>query len=226
MNQARPDIGNVIERTVHIRTSIDSGTSFAIEHEDHQYLVTAKHVISNGIDGVRPEETIRLYTDDRRMMVASVQRPAASGDEPNSGGVDVAVLELSQRISFAGNSPAIGRPEDLFVTQNISMASTEHLIAFGTDFGITTRTGTIAKIVNPNNRGAFTGDFLVDIEAYHGFSGSPVIYCDSEGQARLVGVAARMSWRTIPTFGAAPVPSGLIGCLHIQRAIGLLQTLD
>ena len=134
MNQARPDIGNVIERTVHIRTSIDSGTSFAIEHEDHQYLVTAKHVISNRIDGVRPGETIRLYTDDRRMMVASVQRPAASGDEPNSGGVDVAVLELSQRISFASNSPAIGRPEDLFVTQNISMASAEHLIAFGTDF--------------------------------------------------------------------------------------------
>ena len=223
VNQPRPDIANVIERTFHIRNSVNSGTAFAIEMDDRQYWITAKHVIELANDRVLQGDTIWIYTDDGQIVTSPVQRIFASPGDPDSGEVDVAVLELPQMFSFAGDSPTIGCPEDLFVTKNVAMPSAEHWTDFGTELGITTRTGTIARLVEPEKRGQFTGDFLVDIEAYHGFSGSPITYWDSDGNARLAGVAARLSWRHIQTFGNSPVHTGFVGCFHIQHALVLIQ---
>ena len=225
MNQAGSDIANLIERTFHIRTSVNGGTAFAIEQDDRQYWITAKHVIEGAADRVLPGETVRIYTEDGQAVVTPVQRIFASPGDIGGGAVDVAVLELARRFTFDGESPTIGCPEDLFVTQNVAMPSAEHWTAFGTELGITTRTGTIAKVVKPEYQGSATGDFLVDIEAYQGFSGGPIIYWDSDGKARLAGVAARLSWRQIPSFGSSPVHTGFIGCFHIQHALDLIQAV-
>lgn len=89
----------------------------------------------------------------------------------DSSGVDIAVPKQSERLVFDGESPALGRPEDLFVTQEVAMPTAEFWFAFGTGFVIVTRTGTIAKIVKPEDRTTHTGDL-------------------EEERVRLAGVAA------------------------------------
>ena len=225
MNQRRPDIENIIERTFYIRTSFESGTALVIEFDKHQYLITAKHVVIAKSGRIVPGDTIQIYPDSGRGMEVPVKAIATNPEDPDKGGIDVAVLELSQTIDFDGESPVVGCPDDLFITQNMAMPSTEHFAEFGTSFGVTTRSGTIAKIVSPDNRGPYSGDFLIGIEAYPGFSGSPIICWDSDGQTVLVGVAARYSWRKYTTFGSVPIHSGFIGCFHIQHAFDLIRTI-
>ena len=226
MKQSRPDITNIIERTLYIKTAFSTGTAFAIDLAGNQYLVTAKHIVISNTDSVLPGETIRLYNDIGQLVVTQVVQNVASPGDPDQGGVDVAVLKLSQLLNFNGKSPNTVRPEELFITHRVAMPSAENFIDFGTSFGITTRTGTIAKIGKPGNRGRAAGDFLVEMEAYPGFSGSPIISFDEEGKAAVAGVAARWSWRSIAAFGPARVHTGFIGCFHIQHALQLIQNMQ
>ena len=223
---AQAEIANMVQRTFHIRHSFASGTAFAIEQDDHQYLVTAKHVIVTSQDSIRQGETIRLYSDEGQLMVFPVVRMAACDGDPDSGGIDVAVLELSDKIPFGGRSPGTGLPEDLHVAQNIIMPTAEFSTAFGSAFGIGVRTGSVTKLIlRPETRGPYSGDFLVAMEAYPGFSGSPLLSWNEEGKVVLVGMTARFSWRNIPAFNNAPVHTGVIGCFHIAYALEVIRAM-
>ena len=226
MKQAPLDMANILERTFHIRTSVDSGTALGIEFDEKQYLVTAKHLIESGSNRVLPGGTIHLYTDKGLLLTEQVLHTAASPGNPEEGGVDVAVLRLRAQVTFSSESPTVGKPEDLFVTQTVAMPSAENFSDFGISFGIITRTGTIAKLVRAENRGPYSGDFLVGMEAYPGFSGSPIICCDEEGDVSVVGVAARWSGRPLQKFGSGLVHTGLIGCFHMQHALKLMQSMS
>ena len=219
MNRGQSEIANMIERTFWIRTTFQNGTAFVIDEGDHQYLVTARHLI----ESQDRNDSVLVYGEGRGVIVAPVQRIAVGTGDINSGGIDVAVMELSSPISFDSDPLPIGCPEDLFVTQEVVMPSAEHWAAFGTDFGITTRVGTIAKVVDAENRSSRTGDLLVDVEAYPGFSGSPILYRDMEGHAKIVAVAAKWTYRSVPDL--APGHSGFIGCYYIQHAMTLIRKL-
>ena len=226
MKKARCEITNIIERTFHVRTSFESGTAIAIEVDGDQFFVTAKHLVMSAAGGVMKGETVRLYTDTGQILLPQVVEIMVGEGVPDEGGIDVAVLKLSQRFNFQRESPTIFKPEDLFPTQRVAMPSAEHWSDFGSSFGITTRTGTIAKIVKPENRGPATAEFLVEMEAYQGFSGSPIACYDEEGQIGLAGVAVRLSWRSIQVFGPGPVHTGFIGCFHVQHAINLIKGIS
>ena len=225
-DEAQAEIANMVQRTFHIRHSFSTGTAFAIEQDDHQYLVTAKHVVVTAQDSIQQGETIRLYSEDGQLMVFPVVRMAACDGDPDSGGIDVAVLELSDIIPFGDNSPSTGRPEDLHVAQNIIMPTAEFSTVFGPATGIAVRTGSVAKLIlRPETRGPHSGDFLVAMEAYPGFSGSPLLSRDEEGKVVLIGMAARFSWRTILPFNNAPVHTGVIGCFHIASALEVIRAM-
>lgn len=213
----------MIERTFHIRTSFNSGSAFAIEYNNQQYLVTAKHVVDVDFDRLVGGETIRLYNDEGQMLLAQVQRVTANPGKPDMGEIDVAVLELADRIDFNSQALPVGRPEDMFVTQQVVMPSAELWVGFNGAFGMVTRTGTIAKIYQPQHRGIHTGDLLVAMEAYQGFSGSPIIYWNQKREAKIIAIAARLSWQTVPAFGTSPIHTGFIGCFYIQHALNLVQ---
>ena len=220
MSQARASIEGIIERTLYIQTLSESGTTFAINYDDQQYLITAKHVV----DKVLPGETVRIHSDYGVAVVSPVKIEVSDGD-PDKGDVDVAVLQMPRSLPLQSSTPTLGCPEDLFVSQSVAMPTAEYYGTFRTGFVVTTRTGTTAAIVKPEHRSPFTGDLLVGIEAYQGFSGSPVIYWDAEGQARLAGIAARLSWRKTPVFGPEHIHSGLIGCFHIGHALDLVRAM-
>ncbi|MYA49132.1 MAG: trypsin-like peptidase domain-containing protein [Chloroflexi bacterium] len=227
MSQAQSQINRMIERTFHIRTRLLNGTAFAIEQGNHQYLVTAKHIVGANTDQLMPGEAVQLFSDNGQAMSAQVQHLAVSPGDPDSGDVDVAVLELAEPVIFSSEALPIGRQEDIFVTQRVAMPTAEQWINFGHEFGIPVRCGTIAKIFRPERRGRFTGDFLVEMEAYQGFSGSPIIYWTPEGRASIIGIAARLSWRTIrEAFGPNPVHTGFIGGFYVQHALELMREMN
>ena len=227
MSQAQSQINSIVERTLHLRTRVLNGTAFAIEQGNHQYWVTAKHVVDTGTGRLNPGETIRLYGDHGQAIHTQVQSIAVSPGNPDVGDVDVAVLELVQPIVFSGGALPIGNQNDLFLTQSIAMPTAEQWPNFGPAFGIPIRSGTIAKTYQAEQRGPYTGDFLVEMKAYQGFSGSPIIYWTTEGSARIIGVATRLSWRTIPgAFGSNPVHTGFIGAFYIQHALELIREMQ
>ena len=221
MNQARADISGVIERTFHIRTPNNSGTAFAIEHDERQYMITAKHVI----DGTPQGEAVYIFSDLGPIAVSPSKTEVSDGD-PDKGAVDVAALKLPRPLSLQSSTPTLGDPEDLFVPQVVAMPTAEHVSMFGASFIVTTRTGTVAAVVKNGQRGPSTGDFLVEMEAYPGFSGSPIVYWDADKRPRVAGVAARISYRYIPQFEFGRVHTGLIGCFHIAHAMELIRAME
>ena len=103
------EIANMVQRTFFIRYFSSIGTAFVIEEDEHQYLVTAKHMVVTGNDRIQQGETVRLYGDDGQAMVLPVESVAACDGDPDHGGIDVAVLGLS-RSFHAPKSPAWRRP--------------------------------------------------------------------------------------------------------------------
>ena len=198
----------------------------AIEYGNSHYLVTAKHVVSIGSNQVLPGETIRIYGDDGRLSLVAVKHIAFSHGDPNKGDSDVAVLQPTLPFNFGATSPAIARPDEIWVPRNVAMLSSEHYTAFNPTFGITTRVGNVAKIVTPQMRGPFTGDFMMHTIAYPGFSGSPIITWSECGSPTLAGIAARYSYRAVPQFGIERAHTGFIGCFHVQHAIDLITVLQ
>ena len=80
---------NVIHRTFLIRWNDSIGTSFVLDHESKQYLVTASHVVP----GIESDNTINVFHDGRwkglRVNVVGI------GEDD----VDVAVLACSVQLS-------------------------------------------------------------------------------------------------------------------------------
>ena len=159
MRQVRSNLEDVISRTFHIRTTVDSGTGVVIELDNQQYLVTAKHSVATGTNEVLPDETIRAYGNDGQLTAVKVNNMASTSDDPDQGGTDVAAWELTQPLHYDSDSPAMSIGDELSVLQPVAILSAKHYAAFGPAFGIITRSGNVAKIVKPGMRGKYTGDF-------------------------------------------------------------------
>ena len=227
LTETRPSLSSIVNRTFHIVTHVDFGTAFAIEVECEQYLVTAKHILTDGTKSLQKGEMFDLFTDNGTRIRPTVARIMVQKGEPSEGGIDVGVLRVRQPLSLDDNYPELGRREELFLTQTVAMTTTEHWRTLQGKLGVVTRTGSIAKFIDASSRNSCTGDFLLAMEAYPGFSGSPVVYWDEAGSVRIAGVASRWSWgqvshRTSPLNGAF-VHTGFTGCFHIDHVMELIN---
>ena len=217
-------IDNLVRRTFYLYTSISgsNGTIFAIEVERQQFWITAKHLVQHLLEG----ETVRLLDNEGVVHISSIQGLAVSEGNPDEDGADMAVLKLSPRINLPLPVPLLGNKDDLFLTQRIAMISGENWPDYGATLGTVVRSGSIAKLVPEGQRNSASGEFVVDVQAYPGFSGSPIIYWDSSGQARIAGVAARFTRRVHNMFGTHSLHTGLIGCYHIADALNLISSME
>ena len=121
MNPDRTSMEGIAERTFYIQTLSESGTTFAITCDDQQYLITAKHIV----DKVLPGETVRIHSNHGVAIVSPIKIEISDGD-PDQGDVDVAVLQMPRPLPLQSNTPALGSPEDLFVSQNVAMPTAEY----------------------------------------------------------------------------------------------------
>ena len=222
MIRKRADIRGIIERTLRITTLNGNATAFAVDIDDRQYLVTAKHVADKILVG----ETVRIQGEPG-VAIVSPDGIALGDGNADEGGVDVAVLRLNNPIPFQSHPLPLGSPEDFFITQDVAIPTTEHFVQFE-NFRpplVVTRTGTVAALVE--SRGMHTGDMLVEIQAYPGFSGSPVVYWDAKERPRVGAVAARWSYRApLSELGPNSIHSGFIGCFHIHHVSDLIGGME
>ncbi len=73
---------NVIQRVFHIKIGCNAGTAFAIEHEEKQYLVTARHVVERQQGEV---EVAIFYSGEWKRMTMNIVGTT-------EGEIDIAVL--------------------------------------------------------------------------------------------------------------------------------------
>ena len=193
-------LASILERTFRIKTAVDFGTAFIVEGKQGQFLITAWHLVSGESDHHQVGETIRLYGNEGLKIVSPVANLWTPSGELDEGAGDIAVMKLGDRLEFETPKPVVGWDDEVFVPQEVVMPTSETYSIDPHTLGVTTKSGTVARVVRDERRNSVSGDFMVAIEAYPGFSGSPILTRRLNGDVRLVGLAARWSWRTVPEF--------------------------
>ena len=173
---------NVIHRTFNIRCSKATGTAFAIDRDNRQYLITARHVIKDFTSG----SAIELF-HDRRWKTLSAEVVGIAADT-----IDVAVLACPIRLA----------PAHLLVASNEGLTYGQQVYFLGFPFGWNSgmenlnrelpvpfvKAGVVSAMI--------TGDasyIYIDAHGNRGFSGGPVVFVPSgrpSNEFRLAGVVA------------------------------------
>jgi S1-C subfamily serine protease len=202
---------NVFRRVLMVQAGKTSGTSFTIEVDGRQYLITAKHVVA----GLKADDTIRIRRGDNW---ESLKVKVLRCDDP----IDIAVLvppkqitvtfpleptldriRLGQDMYFAGfpygiSSSAAKNINDLyplaFIKKGILSAST-------------------------NEKGAVT--IYIDGHNNPGFSGGPIVYRDfdqSDVVYKIAAVVSGFRFEVSPVFQREPISSDQIKPEDIAKA--------
>ncbi|MDE2892392.1 MAG: serine protease [Chloroflexota bacterium] len=173
---------NVVQRTLHIRFGNKTGTAFAIDREDRQYLVTARHLLE---DAGQNDGTY-IYKDKKWV---NFQFQAAGIGE---GETDVAVMALPFRIA----------PRYPLEPSSGGMLHGQQVFFLGFPFGWDGRGENInhgypVPFVKAGVMSAvhFGEPSLIYIDAHgnKGFSGGPVVYRDPSkpnSDLKVAGVVA------------------------------------
>ena len=183
---------NVIYRTFHIRYGTATGTAFAIDRDNRQYLVTARHVVKDFTSG----STIAIF-HDRQWKTLPVEVVGIGADV-----IDVAVLACPIRLA----------PAHSLVASNDGLTYGQPVYFLGFPFGWNSgmenlnrelpvpfvKAGVVSAMI--------TGDashIYIDAHGNKGFSGGPVVFVPSgrpSNEFRVAGVVANA-----PTPQIAPV---------------------
>lgn len=175
---------SVTERTFFIRCGNSKGTAFAIDRNDKQYLITARHVIK----GISSGHSISIFRDKQWNPISL--KVVGLG----LGAVDVAVLAVRKRLATSYHLEAS--------SHNLAYGQQVYFLGFpfGWDGGAEyinqgfplpfIKSGIVSAIVSDNNSCS-----RIDIDAHgnKGFSGAPVVfapYDQPQGELNVAGVVA------------------------------------
>lgn len=202
---------NVISRVFQISGPATSGTAFAIDHHDKQYLITARHVI----EGVYFPSTIEIYHEQQWKNIDANLVGSGSGD------LDIAVLSCSVGLA----------PPFSLVASADGISHGQPLYFLGFPFGWRWETQVLSDHNFPTpfiKAGILSGasnDFsflFVDGHGNKGFSGGPVVFQPDvrSNEFRVAGVVARL-----PTTPFNPVVNedGIIIANENKVPLGYVQ---
>ena len=220
---------NVIQRTFHIGSNASRGTAFAIDRNNRQCLVTARHVVA----GISSKDEIKIYHEQQWKSIA-VRVVGICDDE-----VDVAVL--SSEIQLAPSWPLEATAEGLTYGQQVYFLGFPFgfvggLERLNRDFpapfvkgGIYSATDETCSVI------------YIDGHNNPGFSGGPVVFVPSgrpSNEFRVAGVVASYPTQLQPIVdksgaiitGKNDEPaaytaenSGLVVAYEIQNATNLID---
>ena len=188
---------NVIQRTFRIRYKNSTGTAFAIDRENRQYLVTAWHVV----EGITSGEEIGVSHDKNwKMMLVDVVGIGA--DE-----LDVAVLACPFRL--APPLPLAAESAGLTYGQMVYFLG----FPFGWDSGHENinRDAPIPFVKAGIVSALISGDaarFFIDAHGNRGFSGGPLVFARSGGPPNEFQVAAVVASAPTPLIEPVVDKSG------------------
>jgi hypothetical protein len=193
--QAQVPTSNVIYRVLRIKTPTDTGSSFTIEVDGRQYLITARHLL----EGFGSEGEVDLWMEGRwsRVRVRAIYPAKETVDiaaldpgrpltvtfplEPSAGG-----LTLGQQVYF------LGYPYGLGTAGSVAPAPP----GFGEVPFL--KSGIISAM---DDRDPEANLFYLDGHNNPGFSGGPIVFWHSEsGRFRVAGVVRGYRNEALPVL--------------------------
>ncbi|WP_291140909.1 S1 family peptidase [Flavobacterium sp. UBA7680] len=174
---------NIIGRTYFISINDDEGSSFTLEHNDIQYLITAKHVIDslNFKNGDNIEINISYDEKWHKLKCVAYQH--------HDPGIDIVVLKLEkptfpqypisfvmENLYYGGDVFFLGFPYGMF-TKDDSKINNKFPLPF------------VKKgILSAMQREFSITTLYLDAHNNNGFSGGPVITLNQKKEVSIVGV--------------------------------------
>jgi hypothetical protein len=209
-----------LRRTFHLKYGDSSGTCFAIDVNNRQFLITAAHVLTENTEaGAIPE----IWHDNEWKVVRH------SVIKTGSNGIDVAVIAVTDVIAdprlvvYPTSQIAFLSQEVFFLGFPYGMRCNVGVI--NEDFPIPlVKKGCISKIADRADE-----FILIDGHNNPGFSGGPIIY-NSGAKTCIAGVVVGRTWRSeTPNQDGAPVKvwsdDGLVIAHPIERALEIISDL-
>ena len=199
----------IVDRVFHIALGEAKGSAFSLDIDDHQYLVTAKHMVQN-IDG---PTTIQIFRGNNwtELQVELV----------GHSDVDVSVLAPSTQLTRK-EMKLDAAPGGFFAGQDVFFAGFP-LDIVGQNIASPFPAPPIKKAVISGAAGqGYKFPFYLDGHVNRGFSGGPV-YLQIPGQRQFVVsmiVSSFVFWPD-PVYDGEK-PSGL----HVQQNSGIMQAYN
>ena len=178
----------VILRTFHIAWGNNTGTAFAIDRDDKQYLVTARHVVK----GIKSGDKIKISWKQKWHEIAV--EVVGIGE----GAVDVTVLACPHLL-VAPSLTLIASMDGLAYGQEVIFLG----FPFGWDSSSTgltnnfplpfVKAGIVSAIIVESPKSIY-----VDGHGNKGFSGGPVVFVRTDGSKKTYQVAGVVSYYPTP----------------------------
>ena len=212
---------NVLHRTFFIRYGELSGTGLAIDRQDRQYLVTARHVVA----GINTGEVLHIF-HERQWKEVTVQVVGLG-----AGDVDVAVLALP--IQIAPPLPLEPSSAGLIIGQTVYFLG----FPFGwtgdgeninRDFPIPfVKSGVLSALIPREDTRIY-----IDGHNNKGFSGGPVVFVpmgSPPSELKLAGVVSNYPVSREPVVDAQGQPilgAGAAPVAYVQENPGFVVAFD
>lgn len=209
---------NILQRVFALRVGMEQATGFTIEVDNRQYLITARHVVSNS------PPAIEICHDNKWVKVPI----KLLGVEPE--GVDIAVIVLPQQLSSLlpiqlGIKGSFLSQDVFFVGFPYGIMIDGHALNAGFPMPLV-KHGIIAAFGNGSG-----APFLVDGINNPGFSGGPVIRSDNPKNPTIIGVVS--GYKSVQesvykekdktTDLTVPINTGLLVAFNIEHAINAIK---
>lgn len=212
---------NVIQRTFHIRLGNSTGTCFTIDVEGKQYIVTAKHVVSN----INQVQQVSIFQDNQWKDM-DVTLVGHCNEE-----IDISVLTTNVRLSPDFPLPTVG---------NIIYGQDVYFLGF--PYGMTGEIGQmnrdfplpfVKKAIVSCLHTTPTDAQLLFLDGHNnpGFSGGPVVFKEPNNDSfKVAGVISGYRYNEEPIYqGAQELPlayrynTGIIISYGIKHAVDLIE---
>jgi hypothetical protein len=212
---------NILTRVFCLRVGSDIGSSFTIEVDDHQYLITARHALKALGSGSK----VQILQDGTKWRDIEV-RPIPV--EPES--VDIGVLALKEQLSdilsveLSGEKNSYLSQAVFFVGFPYALSIAGHNLNRGFPIPLV-KHGIIAALSGPRGE-----PFLVDAINNPGFSGGPVVRTENPNKPAIIGVVSaykasqeRVLNKEIDTGLTTQANTGLLVAFSLDYALEAIQ---
>jgi hypothetical protein len=217
--------GEILQRTIMIRTPTEQGTGFSIDYQGKLYLVTARHVLS-GQAADSPNIQVRQNGQWVNLKTKKILYPKS--DE-----VDIAVVKTDEDapkrfgVAMAGKTGGVVFGQQVwFLGYPFIEGLSSHLMGFDAPF---IKRGTMSALVATN-----PDAIVLYIDGFNnaGFSGGPIICWDFTDRVyKIIGVvkgykpeAAKIMVNGQPVDTNLLVNSGILVGYSIDHAIQAIES--
>ena len=211
---------NVIQRVFHLKFGVGTGTCFAIDVNERQYIVTAKHVV----EGLTDHQNVEIYFKGNWTPTAI----SLIGHHPTA---DISVFSINtilSKLKMLPSSNGLTYGQDIYFLGFPYRLQDEQGSQLNRDFPIPLVKKGILSSITVDNTGKY---LLLDGINNPGFSGGPVVFKEpGQNEYKVAAVISAFKSAEEPTYHQSKktqisvrVNTGIIIAYNIENAIDIIS---